>query len=251
MTGFGDDADAQFGRQVVQAGRRRHPAGSAVAAGPRAAQAPAGDLLVEPRVAVRRRHPLGLAPREQRVDERMHGAVRLQPPRPRVGHVDPDARQQRTDVGRVAQIDADAGTGRGGGEHLVVAGTPAGRGLGLRARPRPDERADHRLHRRYIYRQTVGRQFRAQQLGGRLGTGGRPGVAPHPERAKVRLLFAGHVARRSGPASETLGGIRPRAACPLGPKVPVGSDRIVGIVAFVGRGAEKIELTHHGQRVGR
>ena len=50
--------------------------------------------------------PLGLAPREQVVDERMVVAQLLEPPGPRVGHLDADPSQQCLHVGRIAQVEA-------------------------------------------------------------------------------------------------------------------------------------------------
>ena len=50
----------------------------------------AADVGVEPGVPERRRDPLGLAPCEQVVDERMVAAQLLEPPRPGVRHLDTD-----------------------------------------------------------------------------------------------------------------------------------------------------------------
>ena len=76
-------------------------------------------MLVEPGVAVGRGDPLGLAPPQQRVDDRVRGAERLQAPGPRVGHVDAGPVQQVPHLGRVAQVDV-----RGAPHEVADLGVP-------------------------------------------------------------------------------------------------------------------------------
>ena len=207
VTGLGDHGPTQVGRHVVQPGRRRHPPGRAVRSRPLSAQPPVDpDVLVEPVVAVRRGHPLGLAPRQQGVDERMVVAVGLQPPGTGVGHVDPDASQQRADVVGPPQVDAPAR--RGVAQHGGVAGGPLDVGVGRRPRPGPDRCGDDALGLDAVDGQAVGGQLHAEQLGRRLRAGGRG----HPPGQGVGQgeLAGGDDERQLRPSPEAAGRRRPR-----------------------------------------
>ncbi len=186
MPGLGGDRAAQLGRQVVQAGLRRHPAGRAVARLPAAAQpAVRTDVAVEPGVAVRRLDPLRLAPGEQGLDDRVHAAERLQPPRAGVGHVDADLAQQVAHLKRVAQVGPQA---RSVLQHNGIPSLPLGCSPGLTVGPRPDRP-------------------------------GRSGARPRPGRREARPAPARHRGgRRRTPTGPWCGGRRR-------PMLRVGSAR--------------------------
>jgi hypothetical protein len=110
------------------------------------------QALIQPRVPVGGRDPLGFAPLQQGGDQRMGVAQLPQPPGPGVRDVDADPGQQRADLGRAAQV----GRGPGGvPQHLGVARGPARGGLGVAARPGPDEPGQHLLGDRTVHRQAV------------------------------------------------------------------------------------------------
>ena len=143
------------------------------------------DVPVEPAVAVRRGDPLGLAPGQQRGDQRVGAAERLQPPRPGVGHVDPDR-------GRAARAPARGCAGRRAPRppHPSRAGSrstprrPARPGRPPRrrvGRARADEAGRcSRSAARAVDRQPVVLQLDGQQRGGRLGVRGEDGQRQRP-----------------------------------------------------------------------
>ena len=167
--GLGDDRVAHVGRHVVQTGRRGHPSRRAVGPRPRAPQAAVvAEMLVEPRVAVGRADPLGLAPHEQRADQRMRFADGFEPPRARIGDVD-DRSGRSSDFTWPGLRRSQLAPGRRVAHDFRVAAGALLRGFGLRTRARADECGDEGLGDRAIERQSVDRQLRTQQLGRRLG----------------------------------------------------------------------------------
>ena len=242
----GHDRRAQRGRHVVQARRRGHPARRAVRAGPLAAQPPVGaEMLVQPRVAVRGGDPLRLPPLEQRADQRMRVPHLPQPPGPGVRHVHADPGQQRSHLGRAAQVGGD--TRRRVPQHLRVAGRPQGRGFGLAARPGADKGGQDLLRDRPVHRQPVRGQLRAQQFGGGLATGRRDGHRPAVQPGQRRLLKPGDRAGQRRPPGHPLGAVRPAAADPLRAQVPVRRHRVAA-VALVH--AEQVERAVGRHRPG-
>ena len=249
--GLGRHRRPQLRRQVVQAGRGRHPAGRAVAAGPDAAQPAVGaDVTVQPAVAVGRRDPLGLAPVEQGGHHRVGAAERLHPPGPGVGHVDADPGEQLAHLGRVAQVDV-LGAGHQRADD-VVAGGPAGDRRGRVGRPRPDPLLDEPGRRRRVERQPADAELHGEQLGRGLGPrrqqgqvrrrGGPAGVGQLDQRGLVAVPDG-----ERGPRPARRRGHRRRAGLgPARPQVPVRAHRVVGVgrVALVGAPAagEQVEL---------
>ena len=181
--------------------------GGAVGRRPRAAQPAVGaDVLVEPVVAVRRRDPLGLAPRQQRLDQRVRVAVGVEPPGPGVGHLDADAPQQRPHLLGVAQVDRAAR--RGVAQHLVVAARRAASASSAGVRGRgPDDGGDQALGRRAVDGEAVGGQLGAQQLGRRLGPGRRRRPRAVGQGVEPRLLAGGHVEGQRGPPGQAAGDV--------------------------------------------
>ena len=242
----GDDGRAQRGRHVVQARRRRHPAGRAVRAGPRAAQpAVRAEVRVQPGIAVGGGDPLRLPPVEQRSDQRMRIPHLPQPRGPGVRHVDTHPGQQRLHLSRAAQVGGDA-RGRVP-QDLRVTGGPLRRGVGLAARPGTDEGGQDLLRDSPVHRQPVRAQLHAEQFGGGLGAGRRQGHRPVIQRGQRRLLLPGEVQGQGGPACHPLRAVRPAAADPLRAQVPVRRHRVAG-VAHVH--TEQVERPVGRHRVG-
>ncbi len=214
----------------MQAAGRGHPARGPVRPGPRPAQpAVRPEVLVQPAVAVGGGDPLGLAPLEQRRDQRMGLAQGPQPPGPGVGHVHPDRGQQRLDLGRAAQV----GGGPGGRvpQHVGVPRGPVPGRLGLVAGPRPDEPGQYLPGRGPAHRQAVGRQFRAQQFGRGLRVRGGPGHGPAVQPGQRVLLEQGRRPGQLGPPGQPLRAVPPVTAGPLGADVPARADRLVRVAA--------------------
>ena len=169
---------AQLGGHVVQPGRRRHPPGGTVGAGPLAAQPPVGaEVGVEPGVAVGRGDPLGLAPGRAARDQRVGVRASSRSRQARVSGTSMPMRgsseltwaglrrSKRLPGGRVASTAASRAVAR-----RSAASASRGRG--------PDERGDELLGDGPVHRQAVGRQLGAQQLGGRLRARRRRQLAP-------------------------------------------------------------------------
>ena len=91
----------------------------------------------------------------------------LEPPCPRVGHLDADASEQGLHVGRIAQVEPLLD--RDVAEHALVTISGERQRLGRVDRPRTDELGDQRFGDGEIDRQPVVFEFGAQRLGGRLG----------------------------------------------------------------------------------
>ena len=206
--GLGGDSRPQIGRQVVQSRRGRHPARRTVAARPRTPQPPADDVLVQPSVPVRGGDPLGLAPRQQRLDDGMDVAKLFEPTRPRVRHVDPDAPQHRPHVGRIPQVDRRARARRVAAR---AASALALRSLGARRRPRgrgPIAAPMIRSASTTSNGSPRAGQLGAQELGRRLRPGSRQrtiriGPAPPAVRrcsSAAASASCAHLATRSGDA---------------------------------------------------
>ncbi len=120
VAGLGRHRSSHLDRHVVQPGGGGHPSRGTVRPRPATPQpAVLTQVLVEPGVAVGGGHTLGLAPGKKGIDQRVRAGERPQPPRPRVGEVDPGPGQQRAHLCRAAQVDLVGG--RGMAQHLGVA----------------------------------------------------------------------------------------------------------------------------------
>ena len=202
-------------------------------------------MLVQPSVAVGGRDPLRLPPFEQRADQRMRALHIPQPPGPGVRHVHADPGQQRSHLGRAAQVGGDARWHVP--QHLRVAGRPLRRRLGLAARPGTDDGRQDLFRDRPVHRQPVRGQFRAEQFGGGLAAGRRHGHRPVLQPGQRRLLKPGHRAGQRRPPGHPLGAVRPAAADPLRAQVPVRRHRVAA-VALVH--AEQVERAVGRHRPG-
>ncbi len=248
MPGFGDNRVAHVGRHVVQTRRRGHPARGTIRSRPLAAQTAIGAyMLVEPRVTVGRAHPLRLAPREERIDERVRVAQLLEPPRARVGNLDADAPQERLHLLGASEITFHAP--RRVAQHVGVAPGALGHGVCIVARPRADQRGDERLGHSSVDRQAVDRQLGAQQLRGRFSTGGHRGAPRVAQLGQASLLIPGREERQLRPRREVLEGLRPAAVDPVGPEIAVAAGRHVGFVVAVLGVREQVERSCFRERV--
>ena len=210
-------------------------------AGPPSPQPAVGaDVLVEPVVAVRRGDPLGLAPRQQRLDERVRVAMGLQPPGPRVGHLDADAPQQRPHLLGVAQVDG-ARPARGAAPRRRARPARATTSCGVRGRG-PTMPAI----RRSASARSTGRPSAASSAHSSsavdsaraVGGGARAGRPAPP--ASV-LLAAGDVERQLGPPGQARRRRRPRRPRPT-PGAGARRRRPVLQLGGVGTGVEQVGL---------
>ena len=174
--GVGTDRRAQFRGQVVQPARSSHPAGRPIGGAPLAAQPAAGfgalDAAVEPAVAIGRRDPLGLAPGQQRGDQRGRRRVRFESPGSGVGQVQPHPGKQLLDLRRAAQVDRLA---RGMLQDRLVADLTHPLLVRAVAWPFADAVSQQRFGRRNVEGQAVQAEFHGQQRRGGLREGGQQG----------------------------------------------------------------------------
>ena len=163
----------QLRGEVVQARRRRHPAGALARAPHSAEPVVVADVALEPRPAVGRRDALGLAPGEQRGDGGGGPGVGLEAPGAGVGHV--DARRAR--AGRARSPGCAGRPARPGTATAHRVTRPArGHLLRVAARSRADGRDEQILeHVARSIGQPVVLELDGEQRGHRLGQRGEVG----------------------------------------------------------------------------
>ena len=104
-TRLGSHEGPHHRRQVVETGRRRHPARRTVRPGPLAAESARTDMLVQPTPPVGGGDAFGPAPGEECVDQRLIRTQGFHPPCPGVGEVEPLATEHGLDLRRIPKVD--------------------------------------------------------------------------------------------------------------------------------------------------
>ena len=198
-------------------------------------------MAVQPAVAVGRGDALGLAPGEQRVDERVGTAQRLEPPGPGVGQVDADP----------ARAGRAPGPGCAGRPPARPAGGTAPRRRGGLSPRRPPWRRPAAGRRARptsapavcaVEGQAGAAQLDREQLGGRLRPGresGQGGRARLPARVRqvgqLRGVPVGDLERGRRPGRRG-GGSGWTGLRPVRPQVAVGAHRVPGLGRVVAAG---------------
>ena len=164
MTRLGSHEGSHHRRQVVEAGRRRHPARRTVRPSPLAAESARTDMFVEPSPPVRGGDAFGPAPGEECVDQRLVLTQGFHPPCPGVGEIEPLATEHGLDLPRVSKVDRLTRVEVSQDE--VVAFGPTSILVGHAGRALARRLGDEPARLRLVDGETVRGHLCAQQLGG-------------------------------------------------------------------------------------